>query len=1136
MLLTAFFRRHNGLGGDLTKTLWVMHLIVILLLGFCLQVTAKGFSQTITFSGREASLEKIFTTIEKQTGYLMVYSAKKLRQAKPVTISARDMPLEDFLTKALEGQALEFVKEKETIFIRTKHLPPARGITGLFSSAAFPPFTGVITNSDGEPLSGASVRIRGGNIGVHSDAEGRFSINAEPGQTLVISHAGYLEKEIRLGDKTTLDITLEIDMKELSDVVVIGYGSVKKSDLTGAISTVSAKDFERVPATDPLQALQGRAAGLSITSTSGQPGAPSNVLIRGVQTINGSTSPIYVVDGLIMDNINSVNPQDIESVSVLKDASATAIYGARASNGVVLITTKRGSKRNADPEITFHHFTGIQQLSNMKLEVLNAQQYLELYTEAYENNGVSVPWAGVDLSYYNGVDEDWLGRVLQTGALQSYNLSVGGGSKRSNYYVSAGYVNHKGMVIGSDYQKMTIRFNSDYKISNWMTFENSIQLTSTDANGNAGGNTINTTGLTIGNTDIFFRAAAKPPITRAYEANGDYGKIYASSLEHISQSPIWQAKESQTNLKNKGAFGTLGLKIKILDGLEFYPRLNYEFNMAYQTTFIPAVNPAYGWEGATVNSIEKYQSQNLHWIADALLNYQKTFGKHNVSALAGYSWEENYFENLSGRRIGTPNNSIRFLSAGDPVNSLSNANDATDWAFISLFGRVNYSFNDRYLITASIRQDGSSRLGAGNRYGVFPSGSIAWRISREAFMQNAEFISDLKIRASIGKVGNVQSLGVYATVPSLSTRNYAFNNAPVQGFTLASAVNSNLKWETTTKKNIGLDASFYRDRLYGSVDYFLENTFDLLFRKPIPSSTGLAGSPFINAGQVRNTGIEVMIGYRNAPVSNWSYDLNLNFSHVKNRVVDLAGQNLRTSGLVEGYPVASFFGYKANGLIYSAADLAKQDYSQGTFIGKGIGDIWILDIDGAPNAEGHYMGIPDGKVDGNDRTIIGSKYPDFIYGFMGTVSYKNWTLQLQLQGVQGIDRSIYGNSLTFFSGLPHNQNAMLLDRYHPTKNPNGTMPILSYSDKGKNYNTGLVLTDWSLRDASYLRVKNININYALPRNILNKYSIGGISVYMSIQNLYTFTKFPGTEVDTEVDALTGLPQPRTWTFGIKASF
>jgi TonB-linked SusC/RagA family outer membrane protein len=937
-----------------------------------------------------------------------------------------------------------------------------------------------------------------------------------------------------VGDRSVLDYQLTPDVTSLSEVVIVGYGTQKKQDLTGAISTISSQDIARVPAINPLDALAARAPGLSITATSGMPGSSPNVVIRGATSFgsnensNGASendfanknSPIYVVDGLITDGINNLSPNDIESISVLKDGSAVAIYGSRAAKGVILVTTRRGAGKGK-PTISFNTYVGFQGEGNLKRDLLNSAEYLEIFTESYDNEGVPKQWTDADLQQYEGVDTDWKKQVKRTGVLQNYELSVAGGNDNSNYYISAGYKENKLMVKSFDFNKYTLLMNSDHKINNWIKFGNSLNIFATETNGAVRG---------LGET-VWQDALTSVPIKRPYEDDGRYGYVRNAYLEN-GGNMLFGLDNNIANTKTRGLMGNIYLTLNIIEGLKFTARQSLEWEQLYRTNFI-ASQPTYLTNGVqTVNQVTKENRQTFHTISDFILDYSKQInGVHNLNVLLGYSVEEWQRETLEAFRAGTPNNGIPFVEAGDPATQ-TNKNRFYDWAFLSMFGRVNYSFQEKYLLGATVRRDGSSKLAQGNRFGVFPSVSAGWRISKEAFMSGVTFVNDLKLRGSIGSVGNVNALSNYATVSALDAYPYAAKQVIVPGYTYSDAVNTDITWETTVKKDIGIDATFWKSHIYTTIDLYMEDTRDIIFQRPITESAGKGTDPFVNAGKVRNKGIEVLLGYETA-VKDWTFDFNVNFSSNRNEVVDLDGADLSTSGIIEGYPVRSFFGYRTNCIINSQEELAANPQGP-LFANKEPGDILIVDVGGREN--GVLTQVPDGQITADDRWVIGNKYPKATYGFMGNVGYKNFTLQIQLQGVSGLDRDI-GTSNDY--GLFHyyyrwalNHDAMIMDRWHETKNPDGSMPRVDVSDKGKNK----TFSDFWLRDASFLRVKNVNLNYNIPKSAYEKVGIKDVSVYVSIQNLWTFTNFPGQEVDSTVDPMTGVPQPRTFMMGLRASF
>ena len=997
------------------------------------------------------------------------------------------------------------------------------------------PISGLVTGEGGDGLPGVNVIVKGTSQGTITDIEGKYSIEVPSREaTLVFSYVGYLTEEVVIGERTSLDMLMTPDVTSLGEIVVVGYGTEKKKDLTGAIATISSQDFARVPAINPLDALAGRAPGLSITSTSGMPGAAPNVVIRGVTSFgsnensNGANendfanknSPIYVVDGLITDGINNLSPNDIASISVLKDGSAVAIYGARAAKGVILVTTKRGSGQGK-PTISFNTYLGFQEEGNLKRELLNAEQYIDIFTESYDNEGVPKQWTDDDLLQYQGVDTDWKEQVKRTGVLQNYELSVTGGNENSNYYISGGYKDNKLMVKSFDFTKYTLLLNTDHKINDWIRFGNSLNVYATETNGEIRG---------LGET-VWQDALTTVPIKRAYEDDGRYGYVRNSYIEN-GGNMLFGLDENVANTKTRGLMGNLYLTVDLVEGLKFTARQSLEWEQRYKTNFNAAA-PTYLTNGVIgVNQVRKNNRQTFHTISDFLLDYNKQFSnEHSLSALLGYSIEEWQRETLEGFRAGTPNNEIQFLEAGDP-STQTNENRFYDWAFLSMFGRVNYSFRDKYLVGMTVRRDGSSKLADGNRYGVFPSISAGWRISKEGFMSSLGFINELKLRGSIGSVGNVNALSDYATVSALDNYPYAAGQQIVPGYTYSDAVNTDITWETTIKKNIGIDATLLNDHLYTNLDFYIEDTDDIIFQRPITESTGKGTDPFVNAGKVRNKGFEVIVGYVTS-VNDWSFDFNLNLAANRNEVLDLDGADLSTSGIVEGYPVRSYFGYKTNGII-SSQEVLDANPQGPLFSNKEPGDVMIVDVSG--RSEGELTHAPDGQFNADDRWIIARKYPKAIYGLMSTVSYKDFTLQIQLQGVNGIDRDI-GTSNDY--GLFHyylrwalNHDAMILDRWHGTENPDGKMPRVDVSDKGKNKER----SDFWLRDASFLRIKNVNLNYNIPKAVYEKAGIRDIGVYFSVQNLWTFTNFPGQEVDSVVDPMTGVPQPRTYMLGLRAAF
>ncbi|WP_460542583.1 TonB-dependent receptor [Echinicola sediminis] len=1098
-----------------------------------MEVRAYSPSQTLTMDlqVQNESFESILRVIKKKSRYKVLYPSDLFNGLPKMSINVKDASLSTIFNELIVPHGYSYVVRDKTIIFKKEGEPSPKG--QLQESNEAIEVKGRVTDDNGEGLPGANVLIIGTSKGTVTDVNGDYQLSVPSNAVLEFSFLGFVSKQVNVSDQTEINITLMPDMEALEEVVVVGYGSVKKSDLTGAVSTVTTESFDKIAGTSPLNAIQGRAAGVSISSNSGLPGSGFNVTVRGISSINtgngSGSSPIYVVDGVITNSIENINQNNIESISVLKDASASAIYGARAANGVILVTTKRG-RVNVEPQITFNAYWGVSNEGNLKHELLNADQFLELWTESYENSNIPLDWEQSDLAYYEGVDTNWKDLMLRQGGIQSYDVSVAGGSERSNYFVSANLVDQEGMVIGTGQKKYTFRINTDHKIRDWFTFGNSLNISSNKV---------------MGDQTYYRKALTKVPLTRNKEEDGDWGIIHNPGLEHFFVNPIWEAQNSSQEAIWKGLQGNLYIAFSPVKNLEFTVRGSLNYAGKKQSDFVPGVPPDYGWGGTNVNTVYKESLENVYWSNDYLLKYQLDVKQHSFNFLLGYSREQNSSETLSAQRTGTINNDIRFLDAGDPTSQI-NSNYFRDWALVSMFGRINYSFQDKYLFTGTIRRDGTSRLTEENRWGVFPSGSVAWKISEEPFLQNSPVVKELKLRASYGSLGNVNSIGIYGTSAALEAVRAVSNNLPALGYTLTSAVNRDVTWESANKANLGLDATLLNGRFYGTVDYFIENTFDMLFAEPIPRSSGLAGFPVINGGNVRNKGFEVLLGAKGGN-ADWFYDVSFNLSRIKNEVTDLAGrEEITLGGSRIGYkhqvgaPAHSFFGYKSDGLIRNESELDK--YAGGSFPTKKVGDIALMDINGF-DEDGNLTGAPDGVINEADRTIVGSRYPEFFYGGMISGGYKNLSLLIQLQGSHGADEFFGpGQSTDLFqlmTSFAQNEDVRLYDRYHPTKNPDGTFPLLNKNGSGGNEQ----FSDFWLENASYLRVQNITLSYDLPESLISKAQIDNLGVYLSVQNARTFTKNHNPEVGNATATgsglnafVTGVPIPRTLTLGVKAAF
>jgi len=1120
------------------KLLLTMKLALIIVFLSVLQVSANVYSQiSINLDVQNKSIREVLKSIEQQSQVRFFYSDDLLVMNDPIDIKADNENIISVLDDIFVKSPLTYKAfDNNLIVIVPRQMFQQRKINGT------------VTDEDGTPMPGVNIQVEGTAIGTISDVSGKFTIEVQDeNSVLTFSFIGYNSQRIVVGTQTTITVKLLPDITKLDEVVVVGYGTQKKADITGSVSLVSSKDMEKTAVLDPMQALQGKAAGVNIISNSGQPGSGYSIQIRGVQSINAGVNPTYVIDGVITDNMGNINTNDIESISVLKDGASSSIYGTRAANGVVLITTKRGS-RNEAPVITFNAYTGIQTASNRKLKLLTSDEWLKLDNESYVNDGLTRPYTNDDLVKYkdasgNYRNTDWLDVIMKNGVMKYYDLSVKGGSEKSNYFTSVNYLNQEGRIIAQKANKLNVRFNSDHKINKFIEFGNTLNLY---ANSNSGLPDFN--GYNSSNApNPYLQAVRKSPLSRPWEADGSYGINLDQNVEYLWAAPQAIAQEYKRTASSYGVIGNIYVKFILAKGLTFTPKVGATYNYDQTSFFTPTINIPNS-EAIAINNISKGSSNLFHWQMDYMLNYDHTFNAvHNLSALLVYSREEQKYEDLGGYRIGTPSNNIQYLNAGDP-GSQTNYNGYSDWSFVSYIGKINYDYSGKYLLQATVRRDGSSRFAKENRWGIFPSYSLGWRVSKEDFFASlTNVINDFKLRASMGTLGNAD-IGIYPTYSTLDARTYIFNGVMAGGYTLSTAVNKDVKWETTKKYNFGIDASMFKSKIYLTADYFISKTTNLLFQKPLPESSGKNqwNYPYINGGEIQNKGVEFELGFRDVK-GDFSYDVSANLGTVRSKVVDFAGVDqeiINNTVSSVGYPIWSYFGYKTNGIIKTQANLdaykAMLYSTDPADITAGLGDVWRMDVNSYDAVTGKLTGKPDGKIDAADRTIIGHRYPSFSYGLVSNMSYKRFSLQVQLQGVSGYDLPINGVTLNYFQGMPENSNRVILNRWDAVSNPGGTLPRLTRTDPAGNL---AEFSDIWLSDASYLRINNINLSYDLPESICKKLYSTGIKVYCSVQNLYTFTKFIGVEPDITLgDGYRGgiaadkMPQPRTWIFGLKVSF
>ncbi|SDP96810.1 TonB-linked outer membrane protein, SusC/RagA family [Mucilaginibacter sp. OK268] len=993
--------------------------------------------------------------------------------------------------------------------------------------------SGHVKDEQGLPMPSVSVSLVGTTQGTTTDVNGSYKINAPENATLVFSFLGYEKKTVKVIGSWDGNVTMTEDKKarNLNEVVVVAYGTQRKANLTGSVSAIGAKELQDRPVTNLNDALQGTMAGVTVTTTGGQPGSTGNINIRGIGTLNNST-PMVVIDGII-GNLSDVNPNDVQSVSVLKDAASAAIYGSRAANGVILITTKRG--KSGRMQVNYNAYAGKQKPTNLP-DFLPSWQAATLYNQALANEGQTPYWTENDITLFKNQTDpdthpntDWQGFLYKgSGFQQNHAVNISGGDDKTQYAFSLGYFQQDGIIQKSNYKRYSTRMNINSAITkNFSVNANlSFLYAPTQAPDGLGGGDI---GGIIGTT-----AAMSSTVVNQYK-NGVYN--YLSFGNPIS----WLNSPGYNNNQNSLFTGNAGLDWEPIKGLHFKPSFSYRYNanpaqeFKSADTYYDPKNPTVALTTISQSSIANANSTNNYYNLQALLEYDRHFGKHSIDILAGSSQELTTYRYLYAYRQNFLNSSLSEINAA-PSLGQQNGGTSSQLALLSYFGRARYAYDDKYLFEANLRDDGSSRFTSGQRWGLFPSFSAGWNISKEAFFGSlSNAIPMLKLRASWGKLGN-QTLGnpgglnIVSPYPGISVissgQNYSFNQTLAPGIALNNGANAAITWEKTTTKDVGIDMELLNSNLSFTADYFVKNTSDILLQLPASNVYGFT-TPFQNAGAVRNSGWELTAAYRNK-IGNVSYNIAVNASFITNKITDLAGTGSISSGRVVGYPLQAFYGYQAEGIFQTQQQVKDHAKQSGGVIAPG--DLMYKDISG-PN------GKPDGVIDGNDRVYLGSPFPKTTFGFTLGAGWKGFNVSGFFQGALGVKNYVQGFELgSLQQANIGNPTTALLDAWTPT-NTSATFPRL-WSTYTQNNPQSFVSSFW-VRNASYLRLKNLLVSYTLPTNTLAKLGVKGVKIYYSGQNILTFTSFykwVDPETNAGNNAYGSYPQLKTNTLGLEVTF
>ena len=1029
--------------------------------------------------------------------------------------------------------------------------------------------SGTVTAEEEGELPGVNILVKGTTIGTVTDIDGNYRVTVpNEDAVLVFSAVGYTTQELSVGNQSSIDVLMQPDIQSLSEVVVVGYGTQERGVVTGAVSSVDMSQVESVPLTSVEQTLQGRVPGVQVTQTGGgAPGGAMQVNIRGIGTVNGET-PLYVIDGVQVQQdqqgvngysvLNSLNPNDIESIDILKDASAAAIYGSRASGGVVLITTKRGKEGPA--RVNLDAYYGIQSQGQF-YDLLNSDQYINYLRRLHSGPEGELPSAFNPAAESENpgrlldtnVNTNWQDALYDPAPIQKYNLSLSGGSQNSTFGAGLEYFDQEGTMVGTSFDRYAVRLNSDFKL-----FNNKVRIGETLLLSKTFKEVYNG----VGGRRPQEHAIKQAPTVAIYDPSFLGGFAYPDTDEgQDASNPIADAMLTTNEQDRYRIFGSLYGEWDIFSSLQYRLQLGLDFG--YENEFIH--NPVY--QGVrrllTTSSIERNRTEIFNPLLEQTLTYDKTFNNHTITILGGFSVQESRYSQYGSKGQGLPPNVISLEAA--PSNQVLNE-ERNETALRSFFGRISYDYADKYLITANIRRDESSKLFRGNNpTGIFPSVSAGWRISEEAFMENVPFISDLKIRAGIGEVGNQAPLSAYPTDINLQTDYfYVINNQTVAGISQANLANRSITWETSRQLDIGADIGLFNSRLLVNFDYYKRNTVDLILRANVPYSVGL-GAPFVNAGEIENEGIELGITYRES-VGDLQFDVNANITTINNKVLALSGGEdviLRGGSVTDdindvswtqvGEPIGTFYGYVSDGIfrdwdeVYAHAYINQAVTEEEDANGNPIydsdardaetaairtapGDIRWRDVDG------------NGVINSDDQVALGSPIPDFLYGLNINASYKNFDFQLFLQGSQG--NEIYNAAKRWLVDFRQNfnQGVEALDATYYQPNYTAAEPRLVRADPNRNV---LRSSDRYVFDGSYARIKNLVIGYQLPQGVLDRINAQRLRIYASGQNLLTFTKYFGLEPEVGsqgddprsngIDRLL-YPQPRTIVVGVQLGF
>ena len=1075
---------------------------------------AHSQNAKVSIHMNNVKLDKILNEIENQTDYLFIYN-NQVDINKITSVKVKNEAVAQVLDRILSGTGINYELEGTHIILTTE------AIKDLHAQQQAKTVTGTVTDVSGEPIIGANIRIKGTTTGTITDIDGNFSIEAKPQSVIEVSYIGYLTQETVINNQKSIRFLLKEDTKTLDEVVVIGYGVQKKADLTGSVANINTEKLNTQSNANIGQALQGKIAGVDIVSQGGAPGSGTRIMVRGIGTLNNA-SPLYIVDGMYMNSIDHINPNDIASIDVLKDASSAAIYGSRAANGVIIVTTKEGSNTEGKPIIDLSVNLGISTASKF-LDMLDAKGWAEVTTIARQAIGKPALDMATDLA--NKPDNDWQDIMFRPALMQNYNLSVKGGGKYSTYYTGLGYFNQDGIVKGTNYQRYNIQSKNDYKRGIFSAGTNLIISFSHDKplHQELRGGMIGTILQSV-------------PTLEKYDdtREGGYGGTYGDVVNIPHPLAIIDDNIMDRYNENVKIFANLYAQIELFKGLKYKLNLTPDFSFERYKNYLNKYD--FGLATNSITQLTERQRRRRNILVENLLTFDRTFGEHKISALAGYTYQDSRFRHIQAYGEGLPQGLEEIDAA-----TTNRSNEGNSWRSVltSILGRVFYSYQNKYLFTATIRRDGSSKFGKNNRYGYFPSFSLGWNVAEEKFMENVHWLDQLKLRGGYGVLGN-QEIDNYQYSSTITTGiNYPDGNGGLlQGAFPKNFANPDIKWEETAMTNVGIDFMAFNNRLSLTADYYVKNTKDILLTVPIPISSGGANDPIRNAGKIRNNGFEFNLGWMDQPNPDISYGINLIGSFNKNKVIAMGSesgsikggstnQNITTSETKAGYPIGGYWLISTAGYFNSQEEV--DAYAKD---GKKIqpaaepGDIKFVDANN------------DGVINDDDRVFQGSPFPDFTFALNGNMRYKNFDLSIGLQGVLG--NKIYNATRQTLEDVTKGSNflASCLDYWTP-ENKNASHPRLTWDDPNRNTRAE---SDRYLENGSYLRLRSVQLGYTFPQTWF-KGAIQHARVYINAENLFTITSYSGYSPDVNADNANYrgfdnfiYPTNRTFMLGLNVTF